>query len=112
MPSYFRLWRRTQIVPGVRLNLSKSGVSLSLGPRGAHYTIGPRGRRTTLGIPGTGISYTTYSGHHARRAAERHSQAQRGKAQIPVAAPAVPHQTEPMLPAAKIGWGIGVAVAG
>ncbi len=36
----FRCWRRIKIVPGVTLNLSKSGASLSLGPRGAHYTIG------------------------------------------------------------------------
>ncbi len=31
----FRLWRRVRIVPGLRVNLSKSGVSLSAGRRGA-----------------------------------------------------------------------------
>ncbi len=54
----FRFWRRVKILPGVTLNLSKSGGSLSLGGRGAKVTIGPRGRRATLGIPGTGIFYT------------------------------------------------------
>ena len=49
-----RLWRRKQIVPGVRVNLSKSGPSLTLGVRGGHVTYGPRGKTETIGIPGTG----------------------------------------------------------
>ncbi len=68
-----RLWRRKQVVPGLRMNLSKSGLSWSLGPRGAHFTVGPHGARTTVGIPGTGVFYTTYSGHHAQRATQRQS---------------------------------------
>lgn len=56
----FRLYKRFSVVPGVRINVSKSGPSLSLGPRGMHYTIGRRGRRTTVGLPGTGMSYTHY----------------------------------------------------
>ena len=39
----FRFWRRVKIVPGVTLNLSKSGGSLSFGPRGAKFTVGSRG---------------------------------------------------------------------
>ena len=50
-----RLWRRKQIAPGVRVNLSKSGASLTLGPRGGHVTYGPRGRTETIGLPGTGV---------------------------------------------------------
>ena len=49
-----RLWRRKQVAPGVRINLSKSGPSLTLGPKGAHVTYGPRGKTETIGIPGTG----------------------------------------------------------
>jgi tetratricopeptide (TPR) repeat protein len=45
-------------MPGVTLNLSKSGASVSVGPRGAKFTIGPSGRRVTLGLPGTGLFYT------------------------------------------------------
>ena len=46
------------IIPGVRLNVSKSGVSTSLGGHGATVNIGSNGKRTvTLGIPGTGLSY-------------------------------------------------------
>ena len=54
----FRFYRRVRIVPGVRLNLSKSGVSASLGGRGAWFTFGPKGTRSTVGLPGTGLYYT------------------------------------------------------
>jgi hypothetical protein len=59
-----RFFRRVQIAPGVRLNLSKSGPSLSLGVRGAHVTMGRRGVTRTVGLPGTGVFYTSHSGHH------------------------------------------------
>ena len=55
----FRFSRRLNILPGLSLNLSKSGASVSVGPRGAKLTLGPRGVRQTVGIPGTGLSYTT-----------------------------------------------------
>jgi len=54
-----RFWRRIGIIPGLTLNLSKSGASLSLGPPGAKLTISQRSTRLTLGIPGTGLFYTT-----------------------------------------------------
>lgn len=53
-----RFQKRIKIIPGVTLNLSKSGVSLSVGPRGAKINIGSEGVRGTVGIPGTGVSYT------------------------------------------------------
>lgn len=47
------------ILPGVRLNLSKSGVSASFGRKGMRQSISTSGRATTtLGIPGTGVYYT------------------------------------------------------
>ena len=54
----FRFSRRVSIIPGLRVNLSRSGASLSIGHRGAWYTVGPRGRRVTLGLPGTGLYWT------------------------------------------------------
>jgi tetratricopeptide (TPR) repeat protein len=54
----FRFWRRVRLVPGVTLNLSKSGGSLSFGSRGGHFTMSPRGGRLTGGVPGTGVFYT------------------------------------------------------
>jgi Protein of unknown function (DUF4236) len=55
----FRFSRRIRILPGLRLNLSKSGVSTSIGGRGAWLTFGKRGTRATVGLPGTGLSYST-----------------------------------------------------
>jgi hypothetical protein len=64
----FRFRRSFRVMPGWRVNLSKSGVSSSFGSRGAWVTVGPRGTRTTLGIPGTGLSYTTtQSSQHRSR---------------------------------------------
>jgi len=56
---FFRFSKRIKILPGVSINLSKSGVSASVGPRGAKVTIGKRGVRANLGIPGTGMGYST-----------------------------------------------------
>lgn len=59
----FRFRRSVSIIPGLRLNLSKSGASVSVGPKGLHYTVGPKGTRITAGIPGTGLSWTEYTAH-------------------------------------------------
>ena len=54
----FRFQKRIRILPGVYINLSKSGVSASVGGHGATVNVGADGRRMiTLGIPGTGMSY-------------------------------------------------------
>jgi hypothetical protein len=66
-----RFRRTIKLLPGVRLNLSKSGVSTSLGVRGAHVTLGHGRARETVGLPGTGISYTET---HSTRAREAHEQ--------------------------------------
>lgn len=54
----FRFQKRIKILPGVTINLSKSGVSTSVGPRGAKLNFGKRGTKATVGIPGTGLSYS------------------------------------------------------
>jgi|GEM_PF-2559154 len=50
-----RFRKYINILPGVRLNLSKSGVSTTLGPRGFNVNVGKRGTYLNAGIPGTGI---------------------------------------------------------
>jgi len=60
----FRFRRSIRILPGIRLNLSKSGVSTSIGVRGAHVTLGHGKVRETVGLPGTGLSYTHVDGTH------------------------------------------------
>jgi len=55
----FRFRRSFKIVPGVRLNVSKSGLSASIGRPGATLNVGgKRGARVTVGLPGTGLSYS------------------------------------------------------
>ena len=56
----FRYQKRIQILPGVRINLSKSGIGYSLGPRGFQYTKHGDGRRSrSFDLPG-GFSHRTY----------------------------------------------------
>ena len=50
-----RFRKRIRLLPGVTLNLSKSGVSTTVGPRGASVNIGKRGTYLNTGIPGTGL---------------------------------------------------------
>lgn len=54
----FRFRKSFSIVPGVKINLSKTGTSLSLGRPGATVNIGPKRVRTTVGLPGSGMSYS------------------------------------------------------
>jgi hypothetical protein len=67
---YLRFRRSLRLLPGVRVNLSKSGVSTSIGRRGLWFTVGPLGTRETVGIPGTGISYTEQQSNRATHAGE------------------------------------------
>jgi len=56
-----RFQRRIKVLPGVRINLSKSGVGFSVGGRGAHIGITARGQRyISIGVPGTGLSWREY----------------------------------------------------
>jgi Protein of unknown function (DUF4236) len=56
-----RFTRRVSLIPGLRVNFSRSGASLSIDHRGAWYAIGPRGRRVSVGLPGTGLFLTQQS---------------------------------------------------
>ena len=54
----FRFQKRFSVLPGVKINLSKSRVSTTIGGKGAGINIGPDGKpMVTVGIPGTGMSY-------------------------------------------------------
>lgn len=54
----FRFRKVISVLPGVKINLSKSRVSTSLGGKGATVNVGPDGKpAVTVGIPGTGMSY-------------------------------------------------------
>lgn len=50
-----RFRKSVKLMPGVRINFSKSGMSTTIGPRGASVNIGSKGVYANAGIPGTGI---------------------------------------------------------
>ena len=53
----FRFRKSIKIMPGLRLNLSRSGISANVGVRGANVSVNSRGTFLNAGIPGTGVSY-------------------------------------------------------
>ena len=79
----FRFQKRFRLLPGVTLNLSKSGPSLSVGTHGARVTFGQKGIRRTFGLPGTGLSYSTYDSYGGKR----HGGRQTAPAAAPMPAP-------------------------
>ncbi|MHB8507351.1 MAG: DUF4236 domain-containing protein [Candidatus Dormibacteria bacterium] len=107
---YLRFRRSKSLIPGVRMNLTKSGVSWTFGPRGLHYTVGARGSRATVGVPGTGLSYTSYSHAHARRASQQRASGRPAPVAAGSQAPSTPR--EPMLPMSKIALGVVLAILG
>ena len=65
----FRFRQKIKICDGISLNLSKKGVSsLTLGGRGAALNVGRKGMRATAGIPGSGMSYSSYSSYNGSSA--------------------------------------------
>jgi hypothetical protein len=54
----FRFRKSIGILPGLRLNISKTGVSTSIGRPGGTVNIRGRRVRTTVGLPGSGLSYS------------------------------------------------------
>jgi Protein of unknown function (DUF4236) len=56
-----RFHRSIKLLPGIRLNLSKSGFGVSAGVRGLRVGIDAKGRSyVNAGIPGTGLSVRQY----------------------------------------------------
>ncbi|HDL5353257.1 TPA: DUF4236 domain-containing protein, partial [Mannheimia haemolytica] len=51
----FSFRKRIKVLPGITLNLSRSGISTTLGARGASVNVGDKGVFLNTGIPGTGI---------------------------------------------------------
>jgi hypothetical protein len=53
----FRFQKRIKLLPGLRINLSKTGVSWTVGTRGAGINFRNGKATGNVGIPGTGLSY-------------------------------------------------------
>jgi hypothetical protein len=58
----FRFQRSIKLLPGIRLNLSKSGLGVSAGVKGFRVGVDSRGKKyVNAGIPGTGLSIRQYA---------------------------------------------------
>ena len=58
-----RFQKSFKILPGLRLNLSKSGIGISAGMKGFHVGVDGHGRKyVNAGVPGTGLSARKYLG--------------------------------------------------
>ncbi len=66
----FRFFKRVNVVPGLRVNLSRSGPSLSVGTKGAWWTIGRRGQRVSVDAVGTGVGWYEQIPWTTRRAGQ------------------------------------------
>lgn len=77
MALFFR--KRIKILPGVTLNLSKSGVSATVGRKGASVSVGKRGTYLNAGLPGTGIYSRTRLDKPAGHAAAQERRTRRSK---------------------------------
>lgn len=63
-----RFKKSVKIMPGVKLNVSKSGIGVSAGVKGARISVNSKGRVTrTTGIPGTGISSVTTTNLNSKK---------------------------------------------
>lgn len=51
----WRYRKRIKIIPGIYINISKSGISTNVGVRGANVTFGSKGTYVNTGVPGTGL---------------------------------------------------------
>lgn len=72
-----RFRKRMKLLPGVWLNLGKSGISTSIGTKGATVNFKGDAVRTTVSAPGTGISYSSTA-----KPSDRKASAGRGVAYI------------------------------
>jgi hypothetical protein len=68
-----RFRRTMKLLPGVRLNLSRSGLSTTVGVRGASVTVGKKGTYANVGVPGSGVSYRTRIDGEAEGGEQRES---------------------------------------
>jgi hypothetical protein len=72
----FRFRRTLSLLPGIRLNLSKSGAAVSVGPKGAKITAGPTGIGAAAGVPGTGMFWSKQITHKGDANADQRAEPQ------------------------------------
>jgi tetratricopeptide (TPR) repeat protein len=79
----FRFRKSFQLLPGVRLNISKTGTSLTVGPKGASVTMGKQGTFLNLDLPGSGMYYRKKIGEGKAENGSKKHEAKQDEPQIP-----------------------------
>jgi hypothetical protein len=98
-----RIRKSIKVLPGLRLNVSKSGTSWTVGRPGASVNLGgKRGARATIGMPGTGVSTSVPLSGRDRNLTAEQAQSPKGADMVSALASAV---------LAFFGWVIAGAVA-
>lgn len=99
----FRFRKSIKLMPGVRLNFSKSGVGVSAGVRGFRVTQRADGTlQRTVSIPGTGISNVQTLGSSDRRGGP--SPSRRATTQAVPSVPAPPPAQASTVSGDRPGW--------
>lgn len=62
----FRFRKSKKILPGVKINLGKSGVGATFGGKAGRVSLSPKGTSVGFSLPGTGISYNERVGTKKR----------------------------------------------
>ena len=55
-----RFHRQFTLLPGVKVNVSKTGMSITIGGKGFHLNLSKRGVMQTTNLPGKGLSHRSY----------------------------------------------------
>ncbi len=95
----WRFRKTFKVLPGVRLNVSKSGISTSIGSAPFTLNVGRRGIQSTASIPGTSISL-----NHRVDWPSAPSGASSSGPRQPLPVPTLP---EPSFPVAPVGSDLG-----
>ncbi|MEX0767550.1 MAG: DUF4236 domain-containing protein [Microthrixaceae bacterium] len=97
----FRLRKSIQLMPGVRLNMSRSGLGVSAGVKGFRISQRPDGTvQQSVSMPGTGISHVQRLDTASGASTSRTAAAREAIPATPTTAPTA----QPIAPRKKPGW--------
>ena len=84
-----RFRRSMQLIPGVRLNFSKSALGLSVGVPGARVSVNTKGQvYSSVGLPGTGLYSVEQTSLRRTKSQRRHKETQAAEVASVVQTPA------------------------
>lgn len=98
----WRFRKSFTVVPGLRLNLSKSGLSASIGGAPLTLNVSSRGLMGTASIPGTGLSFRQHFGSGSDGSNGHPAPSEYTPSPVPLPAPSYPQQLLTSAPVEEI----------